>query len=55
MGSPEAGALRVYDEVNNVAACEWDKFARESYNANYEIDQQHFHNDICNMNKNSLF
>ena len=52
VGSPEAGALRVYDEVNNIAACEWDKFARESYNANYEIDQQHFHNDICEMDGN---
>ena len=49
VGSPEAGALRVYDEVENVAACEWDKFARESFNANYEIDQEHFHNDICEM------
>tara|TARA_R110002126_G_scaffold57727_1_gene152935 strand:+ start:146 stop:685 length:540 start_codon:yes stop_codon:yes gene_type:complete len=49
VGSPEAGALRVYDEVNNIAACEWDKFARESYNANYEINQEHFHNDICEM------
>ena len=49
VGSPESGASRVYEKVNQVAACEWDKFARESFNANYEIDPKHFHKDISDM------
>ena len=50
IGSPEQGAKRVYKDLELIFACEWDKFARESFNANYKIDQSHFHNDICNMN-----
>ena len=42
-------AHRVYDKVNLVSACEWDKFARESFKANYEIEDKHFHKDICEM------
>ncbi len=49
IGSPEMGASRVYEKVNHIAACEWDKFARESFNANYEIDPKHFHKDIADM------
>jgi len=49
IGSPEMGASRVYEKVNLVAACEWDKFARESFNANYEIAPKHFHKDISDM------
>jgi len=51
IGSPEQGAKRVYEnDMNLVFACEWDKFARESFNANYEIADEHFHKDINNMN-----
>lgn len=49
IGSPEQGAKRVYDDLELVFACEWDKFARESFNANYEIDPKHFHKDIADM------
>jgi DNA (cytosine-5)-methyltransferase 1 len=49
IGSPEQGASRVYDEVNLVAACEWDKYARESFKANYHIEDEHFHKDINDM------
>jgi len=49
IGSPEQGAKRVYGDYNLVFACEWDKFARQSFEANYEIDPQHFHNDINDM------
>lgn len=50
IGSPEQGAKRVYkDNLELVFACEWDKYARESFNANYEIDQKHFHKDISDM------
>jgi len=35
IGSPEMGAKRVYDNLELVFACEWDKFARESFKANY--------------------
>jgi len=49
IGSPEQGAKRVYGDYNLVFACEWDKFARQSFEANYEIEPQHFHNDINDM------
>lgn len=49
IGSPEQGALRVYDDLEMVFACEWDKYARESFNANYEIDEKHFYKDIADM------
>ena len=50
IGSPEQGAKRVYgDDFELVAACEWDKFARESFKANYEIEDKHFHKDIADM------
>lgn len=49
IGSPEQGASRVYDDLEMVFACEWDKYARESFNANYTIDQEHFHKDIADM------
>ncbi|MEA3451466.1 MAG: hypothetical protein U9Q83_06130 [Bacteroidota bacterium] len=42
IGSPEQGAKRVYKEkLNLVSACEWDKFARESFKANYQIEDKH--------------
>jgi len=49
IGSPEQGASRVYDDLDLTFACEWDKYARESFKANYEIEDQHFHKDISDM------
>lgn len=49
IGSPEQGAKRVYGDLELVFACEWDKYARESFNANYAIDQKNFHKDIADM------
>lgn len=49
IGSPEQGAMRIYDNVNLISACEWDKYARQSFNANYKIEEKHFHKDICDM------
>jgi DNA (cytosine-5)-methyltransferase 1 len=50
IGSPEQGAMRVYgDDLELVFACEWDKFARESFKANYSISDKHFHKDISDM------
>ncbi len=49
IGSPEQGASRVYNDLDLVFACEWDKHARESFNANYEIEEKHFHKDIADM------
>jgi DNA (cytosine-5)-methyltransferase 1 len=47
VGAPEQGAKRVYgDALELVFACEWDKYARESFNANYKIAPEHFHKDI---------
>jgi len=49
IGSPEQGAKRVYDDLDLVFACEWDKYARESFKANYKIEDNHFHKDIEDM------
>lgn len=50
IGSPEMAAKRVYgDNHKLVFACEWDRFARESFKANYEIEDEHFHKDINDM------
>lgn len=50
IGSPEQGAKRVYgDKLELVFACEWDKYARQSFLANYEIDEKHFHSDINDL------
>ncbi len=49
IGSPEQGASRVYNDLDLVFACEWDKYARESFNANYKIEEKHFHKDIADM------
>jgi len=50
IGSPEQGAKRVYDDLDLVFACEWDKYARESFKANYKIEDKNFHKDIADMN-----
>ncbi len=50
IGAPEQGAKRVYGkDLELVFACEYDKFARQSFNANYEIHPNHFHNDVREM------
>lgn len=49
IGSPEQAAKRVYNDFELVFACEWDKFARQSFKANYKIDNKHFHKDIADM------
>jgi len=49
VGSPEFGAKRVYRKVKNVFACEIDKFARQSYLANHDIDEEHFYKDIYEL------
>lgn len=50
IGAPEQALQRLYpDSYEIVFACEWDKFARQSYKANYEIADEHFHRDINDM------
>lgn len=50
IGSPEQAAKRVYgNDFNLVFACEWDKYARESFKANYKIEDNHFHKDIADL------
>jgi len=49
IGSPELAAARVWDDVRIVAACEIDKFSRQTYEANFDIDPQHYHDDVTAM------
>lgn len=49
IGSPEVAAMRVHESVNVVAACEIDKFARQTYTANFDIDPKHYHEDVTKM------
>lgn len=49
IGAPEQGAMRIYPDHEIVFACEFDKFARQSYEANYEIETEHFHNDVHDL------
>ena len=46
IGAPEFAAREVFDEVKTVFACEIDKFARQSYLANHEIDETKFYRDV---------
>ncbi|WP_169785095.1 DNA cytosine methyltransferase [Campylobacter curvus] len=46
IGAAEFAAREVFDEYDIAFACEIDKFARQSYMANHEIDERHFHQDI---------
>lgn len=46
IGAPEFAAREVFDEVETVFACEIDKYARQSYLANHEIDEAKFFTDI---------
>ena len=49
IGAPEQGAMRVHDEVETIFACEWDKFARQSYNAIYGINEDIFYKDVNDL------
>ena len=49
IGAPEQAAKRVYGDFDTVFACEYDKFARASYKAMYDIDPAHFHKDVRDM------
>ena len=49
IGAPEQAAARVWQDHKVVFACEWDKYARQSYLANYEINEAHFHTDVREM------
>jgi len=49
IGAPEQGAKRVYPNHEVVFACEFDKFARQSYEANYYIAPEHFHKDVNDL------
>jgi len=49
IGAPEQAARRVYPGHEIVFACEIDKFARQSYLANYNIDPEHFHSDVTKL------
>lgn len=46
IGAMEFAAKRVFDDVEIIAAAEIDKFARQSYLANHEIDEEHFYKDV---------
>ena len=48
-GAPEQAAARVWQGHEVAFACEWDKYARQSYLANYNIDETHFHTDVREM------
>ena len=49
IGSPEQAASRVWKNHEIAFACEWDKHARQSYKAIYEIDDEHFFVDVREM------
>ena len=50
IGTPEFAACEVFDEVETIFACEIDKFARQSYLANHEINEANFYHDINELN-----
>ena len=49
IGAPEQAAARVWRDHEVVFACEYDKFARQSYKAIYDIADEHFHTDVRQM------
>ncbi|NCC11514.1 MAG: DNA (cytosine-5-)-methyltransferase [Bacteroidia bacterium] len=51
IGAPLQGAFRVYgkENVEHVFSCECDKFARQSFKANYDIKDEHYYTDINDM------
>lgn len=46
IGAPEFAARKVFGEAKTIFACEIDKYARQSYLANHEIDEAKFFTDI---------
>lgn len=51
IGAPLQAAYRVYgkENVEHIFSCEFDKFARQSFQAIYGIDDKHFHKDVREM------
>ena len=49
IGAPLQAAYKVYENVEHVFSCEFDKFARQSFQAIYGIDDKHFHKDVREM------
>ena len=51
IGAPLQGAYRVYgkENIEHVFSCEYDKFARQSFEANYDIAPEHFHKDVNDL------
>lgn len=51
IGAPLQGAYRVYgkENIEHIFSCEYDKFARQSFKALYNIDDEHFHADIRDL------
>ena len=49
IGAPEQAAARVWQDHKIAFACEYDKFARQSYKAIYDIADEHFHTDVRQM------
>lgn len=50
IGAPEQAAVRVFgDKFEHIFACEWDKFARQSFSAIYNFEGEHFHEDINDL------
>ena len=49
IGAPEFAAREVFGEAKTIFACETDKFARQSYLANHEIDETKFYRDVTGL------
>ena len=49
IGAAEFAAREVFDDANVAFACEIDKFARQSYLANHEIDETKFYRDVTEL------
>ena len=51
IGAPLQGAYRVYgkENIEHVFSCEFDKFARQSFEENYDIEAKHFHKDVNDL------
>ena len=50
IGSPEYASQRVFEEVNNLFACDVDKYAKQSYLENHKVDK--FYDDIITTDFN---
>ena len=49
IGAPEFAAREVFSGAKTIFACEIDKFARQSYLANHEIDETKFYRDVTEL------